>query len=50
MFLLPLRRPMLLHRIITIGESPNVGIVSSVVKLVLSEARSLLHIMAFPVG
>ncbi|KAJ0502858.1 hypothetical protein HanHA300_Chr11g0417681 [Helianthus annuus] len=49
-FLLALRKPLLLYRIITIGESPNVGIVSLVVKLVLLEARSLLHIMAFPVG
>ncbi|KAF5783562.1 hypothetical protein HanRHA438_Chr11g0521661 [Helianthus annuus] len=49
-FLLVLRKPLLLYRSITIGESPNVGIVSLVVKPMLLEARSLLHIIAFPVG
>ncbi|KAF5795550.1 hypothetical protein HanXRQr2_Chr08g0341001 [Helianthus annuus] len=44
-FLLALRRPMLLYRIITIGESPNVGIMSLIVKPVLSEARFLWHFL-----
>ncbi|MFS7979274.1 hypothetical protein Hanom_Chr10g00925441 [Helianthus anomalus] len=35
-FLLALRRPMLRYRIITTGESPNVGKVSLIVKPVLS--------------